>query len=197
MPKQKKEKVEIICASCGKKIKRLFSDIEYKKKKGTSKFYCDKVCVGKSQSYRLDKYRGKYGFTKENNPSQHDEYSHFRYHLKGANKRSRLKHRRKKDVDITLEQLKDLWNKQNGVCAITGIKLIPRLINDEKTKHPYQASLDRIDNSKDYTLSNIRFVCLIFNYARNNFSDDQVIDFCSEATKNKWNQTVIDKSFGT
>lgn len=45
-------------------------------------------------------------------------------------------------------------------------------------KNPFQPSLDRIDSERGYEVGNIRIVWLIENYARNNFSDDQLIEFC-------------------
>lgn len=45
-------------------------------------------------------------------------------------------------------------------------------------RDPFQPSLDRIDSTRSYTKDNVRVVWLIENYARNNFSDDDVIRFC-------------------
>ena len=45
-------------------------------------------------------------------------------------------------------------------------------------KNPFQPSLDRIDGSKPYTPENTRVVWLIENYARNGFSDSEVVEFC-------------------
>lgn len=45
-------------------------------------------------------------------------------------------------------------------------------------KSPFQPSLDRIDTNKGYEMGNIRVVWLVENYARNSFSDEQVIEFC-------------------
>ena len=45
-------------------------------------------------------------------------------------------------------------------------------------RSPFQPSLDRIDGRRGYTKDNVRVVWLIENYARNNFSDEQLIEFC-------------------
>jgi hypothetical protein len=59
--------------------------------------------------------------------------------------------------------------------------------NQKIKKTPYQASIDRIDNNIGYIKGNIRFVSLIYNYARNNFSEDDVVEFCTNVV-NKFNQ---------
>lgn len=54
-------------------------------------------------------------------------------------------------------------------------------------KNPYQASLDRIDNNIGYMKGNIRFVSLIYNYAKNNFTDNDVAKFCQNFLNNRDN----------
>ena len=166
----RKTKTQIICANCGKKSKKLANYIRFRKKKGQSNFYCSKSCCPRNNL-----------FTKENNPSKLDEYSIFRFHLKGIKSRSKKKN---VEYSITLEDLKDLWEQQNGLCAVTKLKLVTKFRNDKRLDTPYQASVDRIDNFKGYTKDNCRWVCLMFNYARNTFSDDQVLDFISKASNN-------------
>lgn len=50
--------------------------------------------------------------------------------------------------------------------------------HDFSPKNPFQPSLDRIDHKGLYEESNLRVVWLIENYARNTFTDEQVIEFC-------------------
>ena len=92
---------------------------------------------------------------------------------------------KKGETDITLEYLKELWEKQNGLCPFTGWNpLLPRsssYSNDPNSM--YRASIDRIDNSKGYVVGNIRFVSVIANYCRNTFTDDQVKLFCESVCK--------------
>jgi len=85
--------------------------------------------------------------------------------------------RRKKLVKLSVNDLSAQWQKQNGICPYTGHKLI--LLDGKKhEKTPMQASLDRIDNSKDYVKGNIQFVALMANYAKNEFSSEELIKFC-------------------
>ena len=82
------------------------------------------------------------------------------------------------NIDLTIEGLKELWDKQEGKCAVTGVQMSLERGND-----PYQLSLDRIDNSRGYALDNVRWVCYIYNIARGQFSDQQVLKFIREANE--------------
>lgn len=172
-------KTKIICASCGKSIEKLATEIKRQKKKGKTKFYCNLVCAGKNNHNHLEIYRQQTTeVIKKYCGNRQDEYSAFRYHLNIAKTRSK---KYKRDFDITLEFLKQLWISQEGKCAATGLSLEIKYIQTKKQrkcKSPFQASLDRIDNNKGYTQDNVRFVCYMFNIARNDFDDEQVIDFC-------------------
>lgn len=71
--------------------------------------------------------------------------------------------------EIDLDFLLKLWNKQNGKCAITKIDMewgfadAPKDINKKYLRKPYNASIDRIDNTKGYTKNNVWLVCSIIN----------------------------------
>ena len=94
-------------------------------------------------------------------------------------------HRRKKEVNVTLEYLKEVWDSQKGICPLTGWKLELPTQSKQYRLHIKTASLDRIDNSKGYILGNVRFVSVMFNFARNNFSDEDVIEFAQAVVKNR------------
>ncbi len=97
-------------------------------------------------------------------------------------KYSDKKYRREHNPPIDGKYLKSLWGEQKGICPVTGWEMIPPSANVKKSlfknKHKANASLDRIDNSKGHVQGNVRFVCLMANYARNNFSDDELKEFC-------------------
>lgn len=70
---------------------------------------------------------------------------------------------RKLEFDLTVDFLNQLWEIQNGKCAITGLDLIiPQERNDGKAS-PFSPSIDRIDIKKGYTTNNVRIVCYIVN----------------------------------
>jgi hypothetical protein len=85
---------------------------------------------------------------------------------------------------VDIEYLETLWQQQEGICPFTKQKLVFKKYSDDNTSTPYSASIDRIDNNKGYVKGNIRFVALMFNYARNRFSDDYVIEFCKQVASN-------------
>jgi len=168
--------IELTCSSCGQKIQKRLAEINRQKKKGKTKFYCNKSCSGKDHVSHLKKYQNH--FIDNKYKRQPDEYTNFRWYIKNIIKNSK-KH--KQEYDIDLEYLFQLWETQNGICPFTKQKLELRTHNYTHIENrPYQASLDRIDNNKGYVKGNVRFVALIFNYARNNFSDEQVLEFCKQ-----------------
>jgi len=79
--------------------------------------------------------------------------------------------------DISLEFLKELWDKQKGLCAYSGVPL------SFEDNHPHTVSLDRIDSSKEYTEDNVQFVCTIVNYVKQRFDENVFFTFCKSVTQ--------------
>ena len=67
------------------------------------------------------------------------------------------------------------------VCPITKIPLV---IHKERGKFIDTPSIDRIDPTKGYTKSNIRFVCFWYNVAKLNFTDIEVKNLCKKVMEN-------------
>lgn len=112
------------------------------------------------------------------NNARRDKYSPFRQHHRLARRRLKSNGR---ECNITLEYLKQLWEKQNGRCPYTGWKLD----NLETTSdwesnilHPKTASLDRIDSCKGYVFENVQFVSVMANYAKRDFLEAELLRFC-------------------
>lgn len=165
----------IICQNCNKKAQKRKSEIDRQLKRGRTNFYCSRECSAKhSATEHLKKWHGKYNNNLKKG-SEKDEYSDFRWYMKVIRKSSK---ERNHTYNVDCSYLKQIWEQQNGICPITNRKLELRTHSYTNMKHPYSASLDRIDNTKGYVKDNVRFVSLIFNYARNTFSDNEVIDFC-------------------
>lgn len=74
--------------------------------------------------------------------------------------------RRRPGSTLDIDQLKDIARRCGGHCEVSGLTLV----TDQKM-HPYQPSLDRVDNTRGYTFDNVRMVCLIVNYCMNRWGE--------------------------
>lgn len=77
--------------------------------------------------------------------------------------------------------IKDAWNvfiRQNKKCALSNIDLIM------KGSTYRTASLDRIDNTKGYTIDNIQWVHKDINIMKNDHNQDYFIDLCKKVALN-------------
>jgi hypothetical protein len=80
---------------------------------------------------------------------------------------------RKLEVDLTLEDLQNQWDKQAGLCVFTGDKLSFNLKNKDSSLPV--ASLDRIDSTKGYYSDNIQWVSSLVNYMKRAMKDDEFL----------------------
>ncbi len=90
---------------------------------------------------------------------------------------TRLK-RRDLKIEVTLEQIWNLFLKQNRKCALSGLEID---FGDQSvivSKRKQTASLDRIDSSKDYTIDNIQWVHRDINWMKSDYDDDYYIKMC-------------------
>lgn len=84
------------------------------------------------------------------------------------------------EFKITIEDIWDLYLKQNRKCALSGIELrFPTLVSSNDGT----ASLDRIDNNNGYTKDNIQWVHKHINQMKNNFPQSYFIDLCKLVTE--------------
>lgn len=78
--------------------------------------------------------------------------------------------------EITSFDLLAQLEKQNSKCAYTGEPL--NVLGFSKLKS--NASVDRIDSSRDYTLNNVHWVLKSINLMKNAFSNEEFINLCSK-----------------
>lgn len=95
-----------------------------------------------------------------------------------TNARRNAKKRADKAVSITYEDLVELHAKQGGKCALTGWEMTA--VTGQLTT----ISLDRIDNSRGYSIDNIHLVTRQANWAKNEWTVEQLITFCKAVTEN-------------
>jgi hypothetical protein len=161
------KKKELVCFECGDKLLRDISVVNRNQKLGR-KIYCSRECANKNHSIE--------------HQNKTDEFSPFRNIFKKAKQRSSKK---KIDFLISLENLKDIWDKQNGKCPYTGWDMtLSSKTTDKSILTPFKASVDRIDSSKGYIPGNIQFVSYMANIAKNNFHENELIDFCKAVFQN-------------
>ena len=113
-----KSQVIVICRNpaCGKEFSKSRSEFNRSEKLGRPD-YCYKSCFGKFQGLANFGDNANRTTVHLKNIIRTDEYSPFRNHLKVMRKSA--KHR-KHECSVTLAHLKELWEKQKGICPYTG-----------------------------------------------------------------------------
>ena len=92
----------------------------------------------------------------------------------GGSRRGRGEERSRKN--LTVEQLNQLYVKQKGSCALSGFELTAIR---GKSAFPTNVSIDRIDNSKGYTIDNIQLVCRKANTMKGEETWEELLDWCT------------------
>lgn len=121
-----------------------------------------------------------------------DEYSKFRRHLIRC-RNSAIK--KNLECTLTLDDLKDQWEKQGGRCIYTDVILDTYITTDSRvgTHRPHFASLDRIDSSKGYIKDNIQFISMIAQFAKNDFSEHDFKTFIWDAFHKLYPLCCVDR----
>jgi hypothetical protein len=148
-----KKFVDLTCARCHQQFKKESKEYDRRVKKGNNIFYCSLDCFHHNKL---------------------DEFSPFKGFICAARKGSIAK---KLKFNLNVEYLKSLWDKQNGICPYTKYQMVLPPHAKAREFIPLTASLDRIDSGKGYIKGNVEFVCLAVNYAKNEFSRQQMLDF--------------------
>jgi hypothetical protein len=76
------------------------------------------------------------------------------------------------NYEVTLEQLIELWEAQNGRCAVSGVVLTHHV--DGSGHKDFNASIDRIDSQLGYVPGNIQLVALRVNILKQTLSTDML-----------------------
>lgn len=86
--------------------------------------------------------------------------------------------RRGLEFNITIEEIWNLFLKQDRKCALSGLPLVFISNAYGKHKHEQTASLDRKDSSKGYTLDNVQWIHKDINFMKQSNSDEYFINMC-------------------
>jgi len=125
----------------------------------------------------LTTYRKGKKYVYEVTPEKIQEY---RRNSTIPNKRGQAKrHADKKGLPFTLttKYLKELWDKQDGKCALTGVPL--GLLGDGYLS----PSIDRINNLEGYTEDNVWWLCWRANEAKKDMLLDDFLLMCKAITE--------------
>lgn len=163
--------VDLICSTCSKPIQKTQGEYNRRVKAGATRFFCNQSCTAVANNKSPNRIH-----IPPTPGSNRNEDTPFRWFLARARHRKHLG-----PHDLTPAYLRNLWEEGGGRCPLTGWDMIlPHSAvgwrkDDPK---PRRASLDRIDCSRGYVQGNVRFVSVMANWARHDFSDEELIEFC-------------------
>lgn len=88
-------------------------------------------------------------------------------------------------VDVTADELWQLFLSQGRKCALTGLEInFGKHVHKKETKMQSKtASLDRIDSEKGYTLDNLQWVHKHVNIMKNRYDNTYFKQICEMVTK--------------
>jgi len=173
------------CKECQKKrnIEYNKSHQQYFKLKGKEKYQQDK---DSDPEFNKKRYQSK----KQNFLDRRRRYSasiqgKLKQLLSSARGRAKAK---QADFDIDIEFMYELFNKNNGRCALTNIEFTYTAGTGEganRNYHPFNPSLDKIDPNGSYTRDNVRIVLVAVNIALNAFGEDVLEKISTEFLKKR------------
>jgi hypothetical protein len=155
-----RKQIELTCY-CGKTYNKDLSEVIRNEKLGRIN-YCSKKCSGKIQAKYLVENNSNYNIS-QHSSNRRDDFTPFREHLRRAK-------RRDINCNLDLEYLKEIWDRQKGICPYSNVKL--ECVKEGKTNSKiYTMSLDRIDSSKGYIKNNVQFVSIAINLMKSNMTE--------------------------
>jgi len=171
-------KITIVqCATCSKSVSKPTKEVKRRLKESHVKFYCNNSCSIRDIPRMLEGNGNINNIPEDKRRVKITEYSPFKYYMSRTKFGSAGKFHG--PSNLTLEYLKQLWDTQAGLCPYTGYAM--ELPKDAKARdfksRTKRASLDRIDSSKGYLQGNVEFVCLSANFAKNNCSKEELLEF--------------------
>jgi hypothetical protein len=121
--------------------------------------YCGEKCRDNSEAYKAVK--------------QFKRISNLPFFL--TEKLKLAKHRGKYSVTLTVQDLQNLWDKQSGKCALSGV---PMTYTKGSGRIPTNLSMDRIDSTLPYQLGNVQLVCYQANLMKSELGVAELRFWC-------------------
>ena len=82
---------------------------------------------------------------------------------------------------ITKEDLLNIWEKQQGLCAISKIPMTYELDSGRVFSN---VSIDQKIPGKGYTIDNVQLVCMAVNQLKSDFEMDTILYICKQIVNN-------------
>lgn len=163
---------KLLCHCCGE-----YKDIsEYSPNGGSNHIRNNRRSICRTCSTLRQKQNNK------NLPDEQKLMKCLRWRWLSARDRSK---RQNIDFSISIDDIKDLWAKQNGICALSGINMTYELQNG---RTPTNVSIDKIDRTKGYVPGNIQLVCMACNQIKSDLSEDVMYKFCKSIVEHYENK---------
>ncbi len=175
--------VTVKCQECKNEFEKRKAEFTRSEKKGM-KHFCSPSCstTHRNKNLPVEEYRKHCYNIAQHAGCRQDEHSCFRYFINKSKSRNRYD-----TPNINVQYLKELWEKQTGICPYTKLKMIlPKntmAYHSKESCSLKRASLDRIDSSKGYIKGNVEFVCYAINLAKNSFTRDEMKEFLKEVVE--------------
>lgn len=119
------------------------------------------------REYAHDHKTERYAYQKDWTQNTTKGWFKYKFHNAKQSAVGRSKNHRPKELDIDRDHLIELWKNQNGICALTGVRMTT------KYNCPFSASADRIDSSKGYVPGNIQLVSKAAQLGKGNLTDKE------------------------
>jgi hypothetical protein len=103
-------------------------------------------------------------------------------------------------IDITREDILNLYKEQDGMCIFTGKKMLWDHLGEKinsRIRNPLNISVDRIDSKKGYTKDNIQLVCAIVNRMKMDMSNEIFHEYCGLIYNNPKPAVLFEKNLMT
>jgi hypothetical protein len=95
------------------------------------------------------------------------------------------------NIEISCQDIKELYHKQKGLCALTGMQMTTDTYMTKGNQHiinKMNISIDRINSDLGYIKENIQLVGAMINRMKSDLTNKEFVDFCSVISN--YNKTI-------
>lgn len=174
----RRDGVNDVCKPCKSKKMSLYSRTEGAKAV-RAKFFAEYKERPEVRDMRQEYFRD---YQQTLSPEQRKKYLATRNARKNSTPRSAIytmlysaAKRRPTENMVTIEDLMEMWERQAGICALSGLQMSWGRGRNGGKKLPNSISLDRIDGTNGYEKDNVRFVCWQANLFKNEWTDAEML----------------------